>query len=138
MEMLARHTVAFATLGCKLNFAETSTIAKSFAAAGYRRVSVNSPADVYVVNTCSVTEHSDKKCRNLIRKLHKLSPHALIGVTGCYAQLKPREVLQIEGVTALFGTATEVRFSRLFTVCCWSRLRSRIWNRSISRGINFP
>jgi len=105
MEMLARHTVAFATLGCKLNFAETSTIAKSFAAAGYRRVSVNSPADVYVVNTCSVTEHSDKKCRNLIRKLHKLSPHALIGVTGCYAQLKPREVLQIEGVTALFGTA---------------------------------
>ena len=105
MEMLARHTVAFATLGCKLNFAETSTIAQSFAAAGYRRVSVNSPADVYVVNTCSVTEHSDKKCRNLIRKLHKLSPHALIGVTGCYAQLKPREVLQIEGVTALFGTA---------------------------------
>ncbi len=105
MEMLARHTVAFATLGCKLNFAETSTIAKFFAAAGYRRVSVNSPADLYVVNTCSVTEHSDKKCRNLIRKLHKLSPDALIGVTGCYAQLKPREVLQIEGVTALFGTA---------------------------------
>jgi threonylcarbamoyladenosine tRNA methylthiotransferase MtaB len=105
MEMLARHTVAFATLGCKLNFAETSTIAQSFAAAGYRRVSVNSPADVYVVNTCSVTEHSDKKCRNLIRKLHKLSPDALIGVTGCYAQLKPKEVLQIEGVSALFGTA---------------------------------
>ena len=105
MDKPARNTVAFATLGCKLNFAETSTIAKSFAAAGYRRVSVNTPADIYVVNTCSVTEHSDKKCRNLIRKLHKLSPDALIGVTGCYAQLKPREVLQIEGVTVLFGTA---------------------------------
>ena len=105
MEMLARHTVAFATLGCKLNFAETSTIAQSFAAAGYRRVSVNSPADVYVVNTCSVTEHSDKKCRNLIRKLHKLSPDALIGVTGCYAQLKPKEVLQIGSLGTLWNCA---------------------------------
>ncbi len=105
MESTTKHTVAFATLGCKLNFAETSTIARSFAAAGYRKVSANSPADIYVVNTCSVTEHSDKKCRNIIRKLHKLSPNALIGVTGCYAQLKPQEVLQIEGVTALFGTS---------------------------------
>ncbi|NLX41455.1 MAG: tRNA (N(6)-L-threonylcarbamoyladenosine(37)-C(2))-methylthiotransferase MtaB [Bacteroidales bacterium] len=105
MEKSAQHTVAFATLGCKLNFAETSTIARSFANAGYRQVRANSPADIYVVNTCSVTEHSDKKCRNLIRKLHKLSPDALIGVTGCYAQLKLQEVLQIEGVTVLFGNA---------------------------------
>ena len=105
MEKSAQHTVAFATLGCKLNFAETSTIARSFKAAGYRQVSANGPADIYVVNTCSVTEHSDKKCRNLIRKLHKLSPDALIGVTGCYAQLKRQEVLQIEGVTVLFGNA---------------------------------
>jgi threonylcarbamoyladenosine tRNA methylthiotransferase MtaB len=114
MEMLAGHTVAFATLGCKLNFAETSTIARSFIAAGYRQVSANSPADIYVVNTCSVTEHSDKKCRNLIRKLHKLSPDALIGVTGCFAQLKPQDVLQIEGVVAVFGAGQkEVLFEKL-------------------------
>ncbi len=105
MEDSHGHTVAFATLGCKLNFAESSAIARYFKEAGYRQVSANSPADIYVVNTCSVTEHSDKKCRNLIRKLHKLSPDALIGVTGCYAQLKPKEVLQIEGVAALFGNA---------------------------------
>ncbi len=105
MEKSVKHTVAFATLGCKLNFAETSTIARSFKAAGYRQVSANSPADIYVVNTCSVTEHSDKKSRNLIRKLHKLSPNALIGVTGCSAELKPRDLLQIEGVSALFGNA---------------------------------
>ncbi|HOG42161.1 MAG TPA: tRNA (N(6)-L-threonylcarbamoyladenosine(37)-C(2))-methylthiotransferase MtaB [Bacteroidales bacterium] len=103
MESSPGYTVAFATLGCKLNFAESSAIASSFKEAGYRQVSANSPADIYVVNTCSVTEHSDKKCRNLIRKLHKLSPAALIGVTGCYAQLKPKEVLQIEGVAVLFG-----------------------------------
>ncbi|NMB37618.1 MAG: tRNA (N(6)-L-threonylcarbamoyladenosine(37)-C(2))-methylthiotransferase MtaB [Bacteroidales bacterium] len=105
MDKPARHTVAFATLGCKLNFAETSTIARSFKAAGYLQVSANAPADIYVVNTCSVTEHSDKKSRNLIRKLHKLSPNALIGVTGCSAELKPKDLLQIDGVSVLFGNA---------------------------------
>ena len=96
-------TIAYITLGCKLNFAETSTLARQFSAAGYVAVPQTSPADVYIINTCSVTEHADKKCRNLIRRLHKLSPEAVIAVTGCYAQLKPEEILKIEGVDIVAG-----------------------------------
>lgn len=96
-------TVAFVTLGCKLNFAETSTLERQFEAAGYKVVSHNIAADVYVINTCSVTEHADKKCRNIIRRLHKISPSAVIAVTGCYAQLKPEEISRIEGVEFVVG-----------------------------------
>ncbi len=96
-------SVAFVTLGCKLNFSESSTLAQQFIDAGYVRVAQNKPADIYVINTCSVTEHADKKCRNYIRKLHKQNPDAIIAVTGCYAQLKPQEILQIEGVDLVVG-----------------------------------
>lgn len=96
-------TVAFVTLGCKLNFSETSTIARNFLDNGYERVAQNKPADVYVINTCSVTEHADKKCRQAIRKLHKQNPDAIIAVTGCYAQLKPQEIMEIEGVDIVVG-----------------------------------
>lgn len=95
--------VAFITLGCKLNFSESSTLARQFAAEGYEEVAPGPDVDVFVVNTCSVTEHADKKCRNLIRKLHKTAPDALIAVTGCYAQLKPQEILAIEGVDLVVG-----------------------------------
>ncbi|MBQ0024874.1 MAG: tRNA (N(6)-L-threonylcarbamoyladenosine(37)-C(2))-methylthiotransferase MtaB [Bacteroidales bacterium] len=95
--------VAYITLGCKLNFAETSTYAREFERLGYVTVSSSSAADIYVINTCSVTEHADKKCRNIIRKLHKLSPDAIVAVTGCYAQLKPQEILDIEGVDIVLG-----------------------------------
>lgn len=95
--------VAYITLGCKLNFSETSTIARQFAEAGYQMVSQTEQADVYVLNTCSVTEHADKKCRNMIRRLHKLSPDALVAVTGCYAQLKPDEILSVDGVGIVVG-----------------------------------
>ena len=95
--------VAFVTLGCKLNFSESSTLARQFAAKGYEEVAPGPDVDIFVVNTCSVTEHADKKCRNLIRKLHKLAPAAKIVVTGCYAQLKPREILSIEGVDLVVG-----------------------------------
>lgn len=90
--------VSFHTLGCKLNFSETSTIAREFLEGGHERVERVQEADVCVVNTCSVTEHADKKCRNLIRRLHKLNPSAIIAVTGCYAQLKPHDIAAIEGV----------------------------------------
>ena len=90
--------VSFHTLGCKLNFSETSTIAREFIEGGHERTERVEEADVCVVNTCSVTEHADKKCRNLIRRLHKLNPSAIIAVTGCYAQLKPHEIAAIEGV----------------------------------------
>lgn len=95
--------VAFLTLGCKLNFSESSTLAREFEDHGYCRVAPSSKADVYVINTCSVTEHADKKCRQAIRKVISLSPHAQVVVTGCYAQLKPDEVAAIEGVKLIVG-----------------------------------
>jgi threonylcarbamoyladenosine tRNA methylthiotransferase MtaB len=96
--------VAFHTLGCKLNFAETSTISRSFPAEIFERVPANSKADIYVINTCSVTDAADKKCRQAIKKFINLSPHAFIAVVGCYAQLKPQEISSIPGVDLVLGT----------------------------------
>ena len=90
--------VNFHTLGCKLNFSESSTIARQFEQGGFERVSPTDAADICIINSCSVTEHADKKCRNIIRKLHRRNPNAIIAVTGCYAQLKPYEIAEIEGV----------------------------------------
>ena len=104
---------AFITLGCKLNFAETSTFARAFAAAGYEEVRPGTDVDIVVINTCSVTEHADKKCRNLIRRLHKTAPDATIAVTGCYAQLKPEEILAIEGVDLVVGAESKNDLVRL-------------------------
>lgn len=95
---MQQRRVNFHTLGCKLNFSETSTLARQFEEGGFVRVAPNAPADICVINSCSVTEHADKKCRNLIRKLHRQNPDAIIAVTGCYAQLKPYEIGDIEGV----------------------------------------
>ena len=86
------------TQACKLNFSESSTLAREFEAGGFIRVGVSEAADISVINSCSVTEHADKKCRNLIRKIHRRNPAAIIVVTGCYAQLKPQEIASIEGV----------------------------------------
>ena len=96
-------TASYITLGCKLNYAETSTYERGFINAGYESVPWNKGADLFVINTCSVTEHADKKSRNIIRKLHKVSPDATIVVTGCYAQLKKAEVEVLEGVSLVFG-----------------------------------
>lgn len=98
--------IAFITLGCKLNYAETSTYERELLREGFEAVPWNKGADIFVVNTCTVTEHSDKKSRNIIRKLHRISPEASIYVTGCYAQLKKAEIEAIEGVAKVFG-ATE-------------------------------
>ena len=98
--------ISFITLGCKLNYAETSTYERELLKEGLEAVPWSKGADIFVVNTCTVTEHSDKKSRNIIRKLHRQNPDALIYVTGCYAQLKKAEIEAIEGVTAVFG-ATE-------------------------------
>ena len=93
-----KHRVSFHTLGCKLNFSESSTIARQFEEGGFVRVGANEECDICVINSCSVTEHADKKCRNLIRKLHRRNPQAIIAVTGCYAQLKPHDIAAIDGV----------------------------------------
>ncbi|MBO5971843.1 MAG: tRNA (N(6)-L-threonylcarbamoyladenosine(37)-C(2))-methylthiotransferase MtaB [Alistipes sp.] len=95
--------VSFHTLGCKLNFSESSTLAREFERGGYLRVEPSEATDVAVINSCSVTEHADKKCRNIIRKIHRRNPNAIIAVTGCYAQLKPGDIAAIEGVDIVLG-----------------------------------
>ena len=95
--------VSFHTLGCKLNFSESSTLAREFEQGGYLRVEPSDATDVAVINSCSVTEHADKKCRNIIRKIHRRNPNAIIAVTGCYAQLKPNDIAAIEGVDIILG-----------------------------------
>ena len=102
-------TIAYITLGCKLNYAETSTYERRLTAAGLETVRWTKGADIFLVNTCTVTEHSDKKSRNIIRKLHRQCPEAKIYVTGCYAQLKKAEIEAIEGVTAVFGAEEKSR-----------------------------
>ncbi len=101
--------VAFHTLGCKLNFAETSTIARKFVNEGYERVSFDTAADVYVINTCSVTESADKECKKIVQQALKLSPEAFVCIIGCYAQLKPLEIAQIKGVDLVLGATEKFR-----------------------------
>ncbi|RLD73445.1 MAG: tRNA (N(6)-L-threonylcarbamoyladenosine(37)-C(2))-methylthiotransferase MtaB, partial [Bacteroidetes bacterium] len=95
--------VAFQTLGCKLNFSESSTIARDFTEKGFSRVKFNEKADVYVINTCTVTEQADKKCRQAVKKITKQNPNAVVAVVGCYAQLKPDEISNIPGVNVVLG-----------------------------------
>jgi threonylcarbamoyladenosine tRNA methylthiotransferase MtaB len=97
--------VAFYTLGCKLNFSETSTIARIFQDRGFEKVDFHEQADIYVINTCSVTENADKKCRKVVKEALKHSPEAFVTIVGCYAQLKPREISEIPGVDAVLGAA---------------------------------
>ena len=97
--------VAFYTLGCKLNYSETSTIARMFEARGYAKVDFAESPDIFVINTCSVTENADKKCRKVVQEAKKISPHSYVTIIGCYAQLKPVEISEIPGVDAVLGAA---------------------------------
>lgn len=101
--MLSGKKAAFYTLGCKLNFSETSTIGRQLEEIGFIKTSFNKPADIYVINTCSVTSNANKECRRIIRKAKKISPNAFVVVTGCYAQLKPEEISDIHGVNLVLG-----------------------------------
>lgn len=96
-------TAAFHTLGCKLNFAETSTIARQLTDAGYEKVGFDEKADIYVINTCSVTENADRECKLHVKRAMKANPEGLVVIVGCYAQLKPEEISQIEGVDLVLG-----------------------------------
>ncbi|WP_426276398.1 tRNA (N(6)-L-threonylcarbamoyladenosine(37)-C(2))-methylthiotransferase MtaB [Chryseobacterium sp. S-02] len=98
-----QRTAAFHTLGCKLNFAETSTIARQLTDAGYDKVSFDEKANVYVINTCSVTENADRECKLHVKRAMKANPEGLVVIVGCYAQLKPEEISQIEGVDLVLG-----------------------------------
>jgi threonylcarbamoyladenosine tRNA methylthiotransferase MtaB len=95
--------VAFYTLGCKLNFSETSTISRLFEDAGFAKVAFEEHPDVYVINTCSVTENADKKCKQLVKRAKKINPDSFVVIVGCYAQLKPTEIAQINGVNMVLG-----------------------------------
>ncbi|HLT53950.1 MAG TPA: hypothetical protein VKZ97_08660, partial [Flavobacteriaceae bacterium] len=103
---MERNKVAFYTLGCKLNFSETSTIARSFQEEGFDRVEFEELADIYVINTCSVTENADKQFKQIVKKAQKVNPEAFVAAVGCYAQLKPEELAAVDGVDLVLG-ATE-------------------------------
>jgi threonylcarbamoyladenosine tRNA methylthiotransferase MtaB len=101
--------VAFYTLGCKLNFSETSTISRSFEDRGYKKVDFTDKPDIFIINTCSVTDNADKKCRKIVREARQISADAYVAIIGCYAQLKPTELSEIEGVDAVLGAAEKFR-----------------------------
>ena len=105
--------VAFYTLGCKLNFSETSTIARTFEQHGYQKVEFNQAPDIFIINTCSVTDNADKKCRKIVREAQKINPDGYVAIIGCYAQLKPQEIAEIEGVDAVLGAAEKFRLVEL-------------------------
>lgn len=103
--MTKAKSVAFHTLGCKLNYSETSTISRMMEKEGFEKKEFDDIADVYVINTCSVTDNADKECRQLVRRIQRKSPESLVVITGCYAQLKPKEIAEIPGVDLVLGAA---------------------------------
>jgi len=105
--------VAFYTLGCKLNYSETSTISRMFEEKGYKKVDFTDTPDIFIINTCSVTENADKKCHKIVREARSISPDAYVTIIGCYAQLKPQEIASIPGVDAVLGAAEKFRLVEL-------------------------
>lgn len=103
--MQKNKSVAFHTLGCKLNFSETSTLSRMLEADGFEKKAFDDIADVYVINTCSVTENADKECRQIVRRIQRKAPESMVVITGCYAQLKPKEIAEIPGVDLVLGAA---------------------------------
>lgn len=103
--MEKQRSVAFHTLGCKLNFSETSTLSRQLEAEGFLKKEFDETADVYVINTCSVTDNADKECRQIVRRIQRKAPESLVVITGCYAQLKPKEIAEIPGVDLVLGAA---------------------------------
>jgi threonylcarbamoyladenosine tRNA methylthiotransferase MtaB len=100
-----QRTIAYHTLGCKLNFAETSSIGRQFSEAGYAKVNFNEVPDVFLINTCSVTENANRECRSIVSKALNINPKAIIAITGCFAQLKPDEIASIPGVDLVLGAS---------------------------------
>lgn len=103
--MSQKRSVAFHTLGCKLNFSETSTLSRMLEQEGFEKKEFDDLADVYVINTCSVTDNADKECRQLVRRIQRRNPESFVVITGCYAQLKPKEIAEIPGVDLVLGAA---------------------------------
>jgi len=107
-----KKSVAFHTLGCKLNFSETSALSRQLENEGFEKKNFDDKADVYVINTCSVTDNADKECRYLVRRIQRQAPESLVVITGCYAQLKPKEIAEIEGVDLVLGAAEKFNIAQ--------------------------
>lgn len=110
--MTEQKSVAFHTLGCKLNFSETSSLARMLENEGFEKKEFDDKADVYVINTCSVTENADKECRQIVRRIQRKAPESLVVITGCYAQLKPKEIAEIPGVDLVLGAAEKFNITQ--------------------------
>jgi threonylcarbamoyladenosine tRNA methylthiotransferase MtaB len=131
--------VAFYTLGCKLNFSETSTLARLMENQGYERVEFNQQPDIFIINTCSVTDNADKKCRKIVREAQKINPNGYVAILGCYAQLKPKEISEIPGVDAVLGAAEKFRLVELMPTFekVQSGQHARIFNSPIEHAIEY-
>jgi threonylcarbamoyladenosine tRNA methylthiotransferase MtaB len=110
--MNSNRTVAFHTLGCKLNFSETSSLSRLLETEGFQKKEFDEVADIYVLNTCSVTDNADKECRQLVRRIKRRVPESMIVITGCYAQLKPKELVEIPGVDLVLGAGEKFNIAR--------------------------
>jgi threonylcarbamoyladenosine tRNA methylthiotransferase MtaB len=131
--------VAFYTLGCKLNYSETSTISRMFETKGYQKVEFNQNPDIFIINTCSVTENADKKCKKIVREANKINPDGYVAIIGCYAQLKPTEIAEIEGVDAVLGAAEKFQLIDLLDgfVKEPSQKTAKIFNQNIEEAIDY-
>ncbi|MCC8426128.1 tRNA (N(6)-L-threonylcarbamoyladenosine(37)-C(2))-methylthiotransferase MtaB [Mucilaginibacter sp. UR6-11] len=128
--------VAFYTLGCKLNYSETSTLGRLFSNAGFDTVDFTDTPDVYVINTCSVTENADKKCKKVVKEALKVSPNAYVTIVGCYAQLKPIEIAEIEGVDMVLGAAEKFQIIDYITDLT-KKPKAQIYNQPVSQANEF-
>lgn len=129
--------VAFYTLGCKLNYSETSSIGRLFMDNGYEKVEFQDSADIYVINTCSVTDHADKKCRKVVKEALKHSPDAYIAIIGCYAQLKPKEISEIPGVDIVLGAAEKFQLMDYIGNLEKTSTRAKIYQQEIENASSF-
>ena len=131
--------VAFYTLGCKLNFSETSTIGRQFEERGFRKVDFSDSPDVFIINTCSVTENADKKCKKIVKEANKINPDGYVAIVGCYAQLKPVEIANIQGVDAVLGAAEKFRLLDLIGDFRKEKQspKAQIFNSPISEVLDF-
>ncbi len=131
--------VAFYTLGCKLNYSETSTIGRMFENKGYQKVEFNQKPDIFIINTCSVTENADKKCKKIVKEAQKINPDGYVTIIGCYAQLKPQEIASIEGVDAVLGAAEKFQLIDLLDgfVKEPSQTQAKVFNKNIEEAIEY-
>jgi threonylcarbamoyladenosine tRNA methylthiotransferase MtaB len=131
--------VAFYTLGCKLNYSETSTISRMFENKGYQKVEFNQKPDIFIINTCSVTENADKKCKKIVKEANKINPDGYVTIIGCYAQLKPQEIAAIDGVDAVLGAAEKFQLIDLLDgfVKEPTGSKAKVYNQNIEEAVDY-